>query len=96
MVNSFYIALKNQLEVSSTITYREVLEILDAFQIASGQSFAIGKTKALLDFLKQGKYFDDTGNTKEVSSVKELVNIYKDIDQFVDLSNDKDFKEYFA
>jgi hypothetical protein len=101
MVNSFYIALKDQLEVSSTITYREVLEILDAFQIASGQSFAIGKTKALLDFLKQGKSikienFDYTDNTKEVSSVKELVNIYKDIDQFVDLSNDKDFKEYFA
>ncbi|NOS90690.1 MAG: hypothetical protein HOP30_02100 [Cyclobacteriaceae bacterium] len=74
---------------------------MSAFQIASGQNFAIGKTKALLDFIKQGKSiiienFDYTDKNKEVSSIKELVNIFKDIDQFVDLSNDKDFKEYFA
>ena len=93
--------LREQLENKASISFKEICEILDAFQIASGQGFAIGKTKALLDFLKNGKSFiienfNYTNETKEVSSIKQLVNIYKHIDQFIDLSNDKDFKEYFS
>jgi hypothetical protein len=92
---------KEKLEANNKISYKEVCEILDAFQIASGQGFAIGKTKALLDFLKEGKSiiiknFDYSDDDKKISSIKQLVNIYKDIDQFIDLTTDKDFKQYFS
>ena len=91
---------KEKLEANNTISYKEVCEILDAFQIASGQSFAIGKTKAFLEYLSNGNSFTienfDYSNKKiVVSSIKELVNIYKGIDQIIDLTIDNDFKEYF-
>ena len=92
---------KVKLEANNKISYKEICEILDAFQITSGQSFAIGKTKALLEYLKKGnsfviENFDYSNKNKEASSTIELVNIYKDIDQFIDLSTDKDFKQYFT
>lgn len=92
---------KEKLEANNAISYKEVCEILDAFQIASGQGFAIAKTKALLDFLKDGnsitiENFEYSNENKKVSTIKQLVNIYKDIDQFIDLANDKDFKQYFT
>lgn len=92
---------KERIENQNTISYKEICEVLNAFQIASGQGFAIGKTKALLDYLKKGntftiENFKHSNNQRIVSTVNELANIYKDIDQFVDLPNDKDFKEYFS
>ena len=92
---------KEKLEVNNAISYKELCEILDAFQISSGQSFAIGKTKALLEYLSKGnsfiiENFEYSKKNKNVSSIKELVNIYKEIDQFVDLATDKDFKQYFS
>lgn len=101
MNDNFHYKLKEQLEKTATISYQEICEVLYAFQIASGQGFAIGKTKALLDFLKEGKSivienFDYSDDDKKISSIIELVNIYKDIDQFIELNTDKDFKQYFS
>lgn len=99
-MNRFQIEQKQQLLDKDTINYQEVLDILDSFQIASGQEFAIGKTKAMLDFLKNGQSiiienFNFSDKSKKVSDIKELVNIYKEIDQYIDLTTDKDFKQYF-
>lgn len=101
MIANFQHELKEQLDSTASISYKEICEILDAFQIASGQGFAIGKTKALLDFLKDGnsitiENFDYSNENKKVSTIKQLANIYKDIDQFIDLTTDKDFKQYFS
>lgn len=41
--------MSKKLDVSNIISYKEVNDIMIAFQITSGQGFAIGKTKALLD-----------------------------------------------
>lgn len=92
---------KERIKNNPTISYKEICDILNAFQIASGQGYAIGKTKALLDYITEGNSFtidnfNNSGTQKVVSSINELVNIYKDIDQFVDLPKDKDFKEYFS
>lgn len=99
---SFLIQQKLSEELNNTgvISFKEICEILDAFQIASGQGFAIGKTKAILGYIKEGnnliiENFEYSNNQKIIHSLKELVNIYKDIDQFIDLSTDKDFKSYF-
>lgn len=91
---------KESIKKNPIISYKEICDILNAFQIASGQGFAIGKTKALLDYIKEGhsftiENFNNTNEQRVVKSTNELANLYKDIDQFVDLLNDKDFKEYF-
>ena len=101
MVFSIQQQQKEKLEINNKISYQEVLDVLNAFQIASGQSFAIGKTKALLDFLREGnsiiiENFDYLNEDRKVSTIKQLVNIYKDIDQSIDLTIDKDFKQYFS
>lgn len=101
MISNFQHELKEQLDNTASISYKEICEILDAFQIASGQSFAIGKTNALLDFLKDGssitiENFGYSNENKKLSTIKQLANIYKDIDQYVDLTTDNDFKQYFS
>jgi hypothetical protein len=96
----FHQQQKESIKNNPIISYKEICDILNAFQIASGQGFAIGKTKALLDYIKEGHSltidnFNNSGKQKTISSINELATIYKDIGQFVDLPNDKEFKEYF-
>lgn len=91
---------EEQLDETGSITYSDLIEILDAFQIASGQTYAIGKTKALVMYLKKGhiltiKNFENSGTDKQVTSLQELATIFKNIDEYIDLKNHKDFKEYF-
>lgn len=90
----------NKLIESPLVDYQELLNITDAFQIASGQSYAIGNTKALLDYLKDGKpitilKFNHSTQSKILKSPKDLAVTFKSIDQYIDLSNDDDFKKYF-
>jgi len=92
--------LSEKLNNTGAISFKEICEILDAFQIASGQGFAIGKTKAILEYIKKGnnliiQNYEYSNNQKIIYSINELINIYKNIDQFIDLSTDKDFKNYF-
>jgi hypothetical protein len=91
----------NKLIESPLIEYREILDITDAFQIASGQSYAIGNTKALLDYLKDGKSitilnFNHSTQSKILKSAKDLADTFKSIDQYIDLCNDHDFQKYFS
>lgn len=39
--------------------------------------------------------FNNSNEQRVIKNTNELANIYKGIEQFVDLPNDKDFKEYF-
>jgi hypothetical protein len=92
--------LKERLAATNTISYKEICDIMDAFQIASGQGFAIGKTKALLDFLYNGhtltiENFEHTPTHKLITTTTELATIFIAIDAYVDLLNDKHFKDYF-
>ena len=89
-----------KLEHSGILSFKELTEILDAFQIASGQGLAIGKTKGILDYLRKGnklviENFNNSVEDKTVHTKEELAVIYSTIDKYVDLKNDKDFKAYF-
>ena len=89
-----------ELQQNKYIDYQEILKIADAFQIASGQSYAEGRTKALLDFINLQnslviKNFNNTGQDKLIYTVKEFAIMLKNVDQFIDLENDKEFKAYF-
>lgn len=101
MMINFQQKLKEQLDRTASISYKDICDIMDAFQIASGQGFAIGRTMALLDFIQSGKSiiiinFDHLDKDKIIDSVEQLVDIYKDIDQLFDLNREKDFLKYFS
>jgi len=86
--------------MGNTIDYTELLKITDAFQIASGQGYAIEKTSTLLDFIKNGyalviENFPRRGEHKIVSSVEELADIFKSIDEYIDLKEEVALKKYF-
>lgn len=92
--------LQEQLKDIGEISFRELSEILEAFQVSSGQNFAIGSTTILLNYLKSGNAFvvgnyNYSGENKNISSVKDLLALYKEIDLCVDLTIDKDLKHYF-
>lgn len=86
--------------LENLIDYKEILGIADAFQIASGQNFAIGKIKGLLEFIIKGnslkiKNFKQSNNEKIISSIEELEVVFNDIDPYIELKKDKEFKKYF-
>jgi hypothetical protein len=100
MQEEFRIKLLDALNESNSIDFKNLLNIADAFQIASGQGYAIGSTKALLDFLKQGneiKIMNFNGSQSEqlINSPHQLALILRNIDSCIDLRNDIDFKNYF-
>jgi hypothetical protein len=86
--------------MGNTIDYTDLLKIADAFQIASGQGYAIEKTTVLLDFIKNGytlviENFPGASEHKIVSSADELADIFKSIDEYIDLKEETALKRYF-
>lgn len=97
-MNSFEEEMLDQLKRCGTISYRDILDILNAFQIASGQGFAIGRTKAILNFIRQGGVLklENIKGMESISSFNELADVYKSIDSQIDLFAESEFKEYFS
>jgi hypothetical protein len=86
--------------MGNTIDYADLLKITDAFQIASGQGYAIEKTTVLLDFIKNGytlviDNFQRSGERRIVSSTEELADLFKSIDEYIDLREEAALKKYF-
>jgi hypothetical protein len=68
-----------------------MLKIADAFQIASGQELAIGKTKGMLDFLKNcGEIIvrNDEGVKAVLKTKHDLAAFYSSIDPNVTIEKD--------
>lgn len=49
MSNDYQRGIVNQLKINDNISYQEILNIVYAFQIVSGQTFTIDSTKEILD-----------------------------------------------
>lgn len=77
--------------------YEKIQEIIDALQIASGQTFALNKTKELLDTIdKFGKLeVISINSTKVLNSFIELRDYIITIDSFIDIKNEKMLSHYF-
>lgn len=88
-----------ELKENNIITYEDILKITDAFQIASGQGYAIGRTKAILDFLK--KYGDvhimsiPKKGELTLKTNDDLYLLFRDIDNDIDIKADSNFESYF-
>jgi hypothetical protein len=95
----FQIEILKKLKIDNTLSYDEILSITDAFQIASGQSYAIGRTKGILDFLKNhGEILVvniPNGSDLALKSAFDLSNLYLSIDKYIDICHDKIFFQYF-
>ena len=69
----YEIEILKQLKQNNTIPVEEIQNIIDAFQIASGQGYAIGNTKGILGFLKnygEIKIINDVGELKLILQTK--------------------------
>lgn len=88
-----------KLKENNTITYEEILEILEAFQIASAQGYAIGKTKGILNYIKNyGKIIiEDHFDNQKITLMNnhDLSEFYKKIDNSIDIEIDPAFITYF-
>jgi translation initiation factor 2 beta subunit (eIF-2beta)/eIF-5 len=94
----YQIEILKRLKKSNILTYEEILKIADAFQIASGQGYAIGKTKGILDYLeKYGEInVSNLSNNKLVIQNKyDLSAIFNEIDKYISIETDLNFNQYF-
>jgi hypothetical protein len=101
MRDSFKEKMLKQLNQKKFIEYKQVLDICNAFQITSGQDFAIGCTYAILDFiLKDGhidiRDFENQNQVRNASSINEFLEIINSIDKNINLKNDPKFSQYFS
>ena len=93
------IKMIKKLKENNSITYEEILKITDAFQIASGQRYAVGRTKGMLDFLKKYGNVDIISFPQEekimLKTNEDLYSLFKDIDNDIDIKSDSNFVQYF-
>lgn len=93
------IKMIKKLKQSNIITNEEILNIMDAFQIASAQGYAIGKTKGILDYMKNyGEIIikNDSDNQNFIIMNKyDLSKFYKNIEKNINIEIDVNFASYF-
>lgn len=81
-----------------TIKQSDIQEIIDAFQVASGQSYAIKNTEKILLMLEKYNGIEillvDNSLIK-ISNAEELSDYILSIDEYVDLKKINDLKKYF-
>ena len=97
---NYQVKMYNSLKEAGHIEFEDLIEIADAFQIASGQSYAIGNTKGIMDYIIENgsiviRNYSSLENDKQVNSILKLNEIFKQIDKYIDFKNDKDFSQYF-
>lgn len=96
-MNNYRLEILSKLKKNNIISYNEILDITNAFQIASGQSYAIEKTKGLLDFLNDGKEILITNAPNDIvlRSKTDLYSLYLSIDKYINIVDDSNFSSYF-
>jgi hypothetical protein len=98
MIN-YQIEILEGLKTNNIISYDDVLNIIDAFQIASAQGYAVGKTKGILDFIKNyGKIVVTkipNSDDLEIKTISDLSKLYSSIDKNINIDTDKIFATYY-
>lgn len=72
MSQNYNIMAKMLSEQNGCILLQDLLQILDAYQIASGQEFAASKTHALLDYLKKNSQIIVMNSDSQISIQSEI------------------------
>ena len=91
------IQMEQLLEVNQAVPFKGFRDIADAFQVASGQGYAIGKTLGMLSYIKKGHTFlikGFEGSDVQVRTTAELADLFKHLDPYLDLKTEKAFAEY--
>lgn len=70
------IKMIKKLKNNNIINITEILEISEAFQVASAQGYAIGKTKGILDYLKNyGEIYVENTFLKQKQIIKNIYDL---------------------
>lgn len=81
------------------ISYSYILIIADAFQIVSGQRYALDKTKILLNMLATKSLNIEGYPNKpicEIFTPTDLSNLFKEIDSNIKLEREFELEHYFS
>lgn len=89
--------MEERLQKDATIAYSEILDIINAYQVASMNAIGTGEIKGILTFLDKGMKITIHNNEKqEIIKNKFLfANFLKSIDSAIDLTTSRNFTEYF-
>ena len=94
------IKMIKRLKKNNIVSIEEILNIIEAFQVASGQGYATMKTRGILDYLKNHQeIFIDDSFLKAKYKIKdkyELSAFYNKIDPNIELEKDVKFSTYFG
>lgn len=97
-----YETLSDECEIilnENTIKQSDIQEIIDAFQVASGQSYAIKNTEKILLMLEKYndiEIFKADNSIIKLSNAEELSDYILSIDEYVDLKKVNDLKRFFS
>ena len=95
----FHSEMLKKLQGNNSIGYAEVKDIAYAMQVASGNSFAVGKTFGIFDYLIGAgeiriENYREQGVLKIIKECKEVAEMLKEIDPSIDLFQNKDLSVY--
>lgn len=90
--------MKKNLLKKAELTYKDLEDIIYSYQIASGNAMGSGKIMGILDFLQEGNpvtFINANGKVEVIQSKFDLAQLIKSIDNLIDLTTSRIFKEYF-
>lgn len=92
ILQNLYKETLDRLKSEKVISSKELYHIAAAFQIASGQGYAISKTKAILDYIIEGNQLIIDEDTY-INSVPDLKIFF--LKMGIDISDNKELSSYF-
>lgn len=90
--------MKENLRNKAELTDKDLEDIVYSYQIASGNAMGSGKIMGILDFLEEGnpvKLIHADGKVETIKSKIDLAKLIKSLDNLIDLTTSRIFKEYF-
>ena len=91
-------AILKQLKSSPSLSYEEIMEAINEYQIASAHNIAVGKFKGIIDYIKEGKsvMIANTGiENIVINSKQQLIDLIKSSDYYNTISNSNFFETCF-
>lgn len=86
----------NQLSIKNELAFRDIQQIVDSLQIASGNASGVGKIIGILQFIEKKSILIRKTDSKQVINTKrQFAELINGIDDSIDLESDSDFKKHF-
>ena len=85
-----------KLQSNNELPLQDIQEIVSALQIASGNATGVGKIRGILQYLEHSPIHILSGHgVNKIINKFELAKLVQSLDKYIDITSDKDFKDYF-